>query len=43
MNLKKMIIAIVLYILVVMAFSSCMAASHAGHGTSASKSSGSCH
>lgn len=43
MNLKKMIIAIVLYVLVAMAFNSCMAATHAGHSASTSKSSGSCH
>lgn len=43
MNLKKMIIAIVLYILVIMAFNSCMALSHAGNRASTSNSSGSCH
>jgi len=41
--MKKLIIAIVLYTLVAMAFSGCMSASHAGHSASKSNGTGSCH
>jgi len=41
--MKKMIIAIVLYTLVAMAFSGCMTAAHAGHRSASSQHSGGCH